>query len=228
MNKIKFLYRKVYQKNPILFIRKFYNTFFPNAFLFKNKNDILQNDTFDWMKSTNQRSHENYKLIKKHEYSLIKEINNTINKNEKILDICCNQGRFIFELKRLGFISLYGFDIMEKAISHLKSNDNYDKNIINVELSLAQDYFKDKPNNFYDWAITYSATIELIHPEFDIFKTLSQKIKKGLIFVLNEKEHTYPRFYRYLIKRNGFNIVKIKPIFENNDFINLFLCIKKT
>lgn len=225
MNYIKKAYRKYYQKNPIIFFRKFFNTFLP-FITFVNKKTIRTKDSIDWMNSTHNRSHFNYETIKQHEYLLINEIVENIGKDEKILDICCNQGRFIYELKKIGYRSLYGFDIMEKAIKCLKLNKHFDQNIINVELSLAQNYFNDKPNNFFDWAITYSATIELIHPEFDIFNTLFKKIKKGLILVINEREHTYPRFYRYLINRNGFKILKIQPIFRNNNFINLFLCIK--
>jgi len=83
---------------------------------------------------------------------------------------------------------------------------------MHVEHCLAQDYFSNKENGQFDWAITYSATIELIHPAFDIFKELSRTVKKGMFLVLNENGHSHPRFYRFLHRVNGFKIVSITPI----------------
>ena len=41
------------------------------------------------------------------------------NKNDKILDICCNAGRVLNELRLKDYINLYGFDINKEAIKIL-------------------------------------------------------------------------------------------------------------
>jgi len=131
---------------------------------------------------------------------------------DSVLDMCCNQGRFLYELKRRGYSELYGFDIMEPAIEAFKENVEYDPNIMNIEHCLAQDYFNNKQDKQFDWAITYSATLELIHPEFNIFRELNRTVRKGMFLVINEKGHSYPRFWRFLHKKNGFKILHISKI----------------
>jgi len=135
-----------------------------------------------------------------------------INKNDSILDVCCNQGRFLFDLQSKRYKNLYGFDIMGTAIDTIKKREDYNPKIMHIEHCLAQDYFQNKQKNQFDWAITYSATIELIHPEFNIFKELSRTVRKGMILVINERGHAYPRFYRLLHRIHGFKILETKSL----------------
>ena len=144
------------------------------------------------------------------------------NKNEKILDICCNRGRFLIELKKRGYKNLFGFDVMGPAIEKLKMHNAFDPDIFHIEHCLAQDYFKSKKEENFDWAMTYSATIELLHPQFDIFKELGRTVKKGMVLVLNEKGLPYPRFYRHLHKKNGFEIIRL----IENENLTLFVSKK--
>ncbi|HUR91660.1 MAG TPA: class I SAM-dependent methyltransferase [Gemmatimonadaceae bacterium] len=139
---------------------------------------------------------------------LAEYIASTATKTESILDICCNQGRLLLDLRRRGFTDLYGFDIMGPAIEAFQRNPDYDPRHIHVQHCLAQDYFRDKPEGAFDWAITHGATIELIHPEFDIFSELARTVRKGMVLVLKEDGFRYPRFYRLLHRMNGFEIVK--------------------
>ena len=41
-------------------------------------------------------------------------------------------------------------------------------------------YIKKQDENFFDYAITFSATIELMNPGFKIFEELNRILKKGL------------------------------------------------
>ena len=75
----------------------------------------------------------------------------------------------------------------------------------------------------FDYAITFSATIELIHPGFDIFKELYRVVDKGFIFIINENAHSYPRFYRYQINSRGFKIINCKKFSED---LTLLDCMK--
>ena len=47
-----------------------------------------------------------------------------------------------------------------------------------------------------------------------IFYELSRTVKKGMILVINENGHSYPRFYRYLHAKHGFKIVSTIPILK--------------
>ena len=139
------------------------------------------------------------------------------------MDICCNQGRHLKGLHNSGYKYLYGVDIMDDAINILKESKEYSEGGIFAESNIAQSYIKKQDDRFFDYAITYSATIELIHPGFKIFEELYRILKKGFIFVLNENGHSYPRFYRYQIKSSGF---KIKNIEKLGNFLNLYHCIR--
>lgn len=197
-------------RNPFLFYRKIINTIgWSTNFqcLFTSKEKIRQKDAYIWKEEKNFKT-DFYEKIDKDEKNFIEEVLTHANPTDRVLDICCNQGRFLLELRRKGFKKLYGFDIMKSAIEKLRTQPDFDGSF-KIEQCLAQEYFSKQKDGSFDWAITYGATVELIHPEFDIFKELSRTVKKGLIFSIDENGHKYPRFYRYLIKKNKFLIHKI-------------------
>ncbi len=199
----------------VVFLRRCVNTFRPTAWLLGRLQGgpaRRQTDALAWSGAGHFRA-SFYSELDAGGTVLTDYVNATAKKSERILDICCNQGRFLFDLRRKGFTDLYGFDIMGPAIELLKQSPDYDSKRISVEQCLAQDYFKGKADNSFDWAITYSATIELIHPEFDIFSELKRTIRKGMILVLDEKGHSYPRFYRLLHRMNGFEIVVARKLY---------------
>lgn len=174
------------------------------------KNQIRQKNASAWVNEKNFKT-DFYEKLNKDGLWFIEEILKHANPEDRILDICCNQGRFLLELRRRGFKKLYGFDIMSSAIQKLKENAGFDSKI-HVRQCLAQDYFPEQKKNSFEWAITYGATIELIHPEFDIFEELSRTVTKGIIFVINENGHSYPRFYKFLLWRCGFKNMKSTTI----------------
>lgn len=208
----------IYNSFFLIFLRKVYNTYLSGFFSVETGKYI--NSDVDIWKDGDTNLTEYYSEIGILENKFIQYVINNTNKNDSVLDICCNQGRFLFALRQHGYNDLRGFDIMKTAIVSFKSNPSYDPKILNIEHCLAEDYFKDKPNKSVDWAITYSATIELIPPEFDIFSELSRIVRKGMILVINESGHTYPRFYRYLHKINGFKIINIQPHHEKTNLIH--------
>ncbi len=206
--------RWVWASSGVVFFRKCINTFRSAAWLLgilRGGPGRRQTDALVWSGVGHFRA-SLYSELDAGGTVLTDYVNATAKKSERILDICCNQGRFLLDLRRKGFTDLYGFDIMGPAIELLKQNPDYDSKRISVEQCLAQDYFKSKADNSFDWAITYSATIELIHPEFDIFAELKRTIRKGMILVLDEKRHSYPRFYRLLHRMNGFEIVVARKL----------------
>ena len=198
-------------KSPVgVYARKILNTFRPTAnILRKLQVQQREKDALIWANETHYKT-AFYSVIHPEEMILVDYICSHVQKNASILDICCNQGRFLLELRRRGFSKLYGFDIMDQAIQTLRQSEDYNPDLIHVEHCLAQDYFLDKADNAFDWAITYTATIELIHPEFDIFKALGRTVRKGMILVINENGHAYPRFYRLLHRLHGFRILSTR------------------
>ena len=215
MGKLRKVIAWVWSSPGVVFLRRCVNTFRPTVLLLWSPQGgpgRRQKDTLVWSGKGHFRT-DFYARLDAGGTVLIDYVNATAKKSESVLDICCNQGRFLLDLRRKGFTDLYGFDIMGSAIEALKQSPDYDSKRISVEQCLAQDYFKDRADNFFDWAITYSATIELIHPEFDIFAELKRTIRKGMILVLDEKGHSYPRFYRLLHRMNGFEIVKIQRLY---------------
>ena len=206
----------LYKSKVGIFVRKIINSFRFFLWIYRhvaNSDKKRIHDAKIWKVGEHYKT-EQYNLIDASGAKFLKFIEKVTLPTDRILDICCNQGRFLFSLKKNGYSKLYGFDIMDSAIHSIKNNKEFNESSMNIEHCLAQDYFEDKHSNQFDWAITYSATIELIHPEFDIFSELSRTVKKGMIFVLNESGHTYPRFYRYLHAKHGFKIISTTPILK--------------
>ena len=207
-------------KLVVLLLRKPFNTWILPKF---NDKKIIKRNAKIW-------GNENfYKTIyysetdsgfQKQYINCIKE--NT-SKSDHILDICCNQGRHIKKLHQLGYRNLCGVDIMENAIKILKSSNEYREGGIRAYCDYAQTFLRNSKDLSFDYALSYTASIELMHPNFQIFKELKRIVRKGFIFVLNESAHTYPRFYRYQIKSNGFTFKYLQNMPAN---LTLIHCIK--
>jgi len=135
--------------------------------------------------------------------ALIDKIKELANIEDSILDICCNVGRNLNALSMSGFSHLYGVDIMEEAV---RMAPKVFPALENASLSAgnATTYLENLSTQSIDWAITQSATVELLHPSFAIHRELRRVLRKGLIFVINERGHAYPRYWRLLFKRVGF------------------------
>ncbi|WP_320664962.1 class I SAM-dependent methyltransferase [Prochlorococcus sp. MIT 1223] len=208
----KSIYKLFYNNNIfIVLIRKPINTFILPLFKY---NEIYNKDASIWEDEILHKTEWFAKIENEYEKKFINYVLSNTNPNDAILDICCNQGRFLKELKRNNYNNLSGFDIMKSAINLLKNSYEYKAGGIYAEHNLAQNYIKYSKNNFYDYAITYTASIELLHPNFNIFNELYRITRKGFIFVIAENLHYYPRFYRLMIKRAGFTkekTLKISP-----------------
>jgi SAM-dependent methyltransferase len=140
------------------------------------------------------------------------EINRLADKNDMLLDLGCNCGYYLKCLKEQGYTSLTGVDISEKAL-------DYGKNTFDLgNVTLIQGSFEDVlpllilENKAYDLVYSMGATIELVHPSFDIIKSICKLSKKYVFLIISEWGHAYPRFYEYEFNRQGFLLVKaIRP-----------------
>ena len=224
INYLKNIYEIYYKiksnKYIVLFLRKPFNTwilpYFNDQKIIKSNAKIWENENFYKTKDYSETDSS----FQKPYIDCIKE--NT-NKSDYILDICCNQGRHIKKLHQLGYRNLCGVDIMENAIKILKSSKEYNEGGIRAYCDYAQTFLRNTKDLSFDYALTYTATIELMHPNFQIFKELKRIVRKGFIFVLNESAHTYPRFYRHQINSNGFKFKYLQKMPAN---LTLIHCIK--
>jgi len=191
------------------FLRKPFNTFVLPYFYNERK---LTKDAQKWKSEKVYKTVQFSKIDSIPQEIFIKWILNNTNKDDSILDICCNQGRHLKVLHKNGYRKLAGFDIMEAAIEKLKESNEFLSGGIYAEQNLAHVFIRNASNLEYDYAITFAGTIELIHPGFKIFEELNRVIKKGLIFAVHENGHTYPRFYRHQIESNGFKIIQHEKI----------------
>lgn len=157
---------------------------------------------------------------------LLNEVTTYANTDDRILDICCNIGRHLNYLTDHGYRYLYGFDIMKPALDRMSrvfpkidSSKIKHGNIVDVLPSY--------PDQCFDFAYTHSATLELIHPSFPAHSHLARIVKKGLVFLLYENGHTYPRYYEYLYNKAGFVSLKNTRIrAESGYFFNLYVFMK--
>lgn len=190
-------------------IRKPTNTFFPHLNFRNSSKDIV-----NW-KDGGTYDTSQYSVHDQFTSEFIQYVIKKTNCCDSILDIGCNQGRFLRTLSENGYDNLYGIDVMGNAIELLNDYSLRKQKKIGATCGAIQSHMPTLKDKSIDYCITYSATIELVHPSFNLFSELSRVCKKGFIFALNENGHTYPRFYRLLALVNGFNKVEIFKLGNN-------------
>jgi SAM-dependent methyltransferase len=144
---------------------------------------------------------------------LINKIQKYSRKSDRVLDLGCNVGRHLSELKKLGYNKLYGVDIGKIPIEKSKKIFPNLKKVKNVCSSFEQYLFKT-PANFFNLIYTHGATVELVKPTFPLIFQLSRVLTNHgyLVLLIDENGHSYPRFWRYEFKLNNLSIVSKKII----------------
>lgn len=221
----------------ISFLQKFINTFFfkfffnpiIKIFFLKNKIQklLLNKNKLRWEASDdiNFSSVLHYTQLPKDgpEIELLNEIKKICKFDDKILDLGSNCGRFSNNLFESGFKDLHAVDISHKAKKKMKEVfPNLYKNV-NFSVSSFDDFFHKIPDNYYDIVFTMGATIDLIHPIYDIASQVSRVSSKYLILQLQEKGQPYIRFWDFEFKLNNFERINK----NNNCFPNFNLRIYK-
>ena len=96
---------------------------------------------------------------------------------------------------------------------------------ITTNHDLFQSFLLNSPNKNFDVSYSVGATIELVHPSFDIVSEMCRVTKKYIFLLIQENSHEYPRFYIYEFKRKNFKLIDYKrPIKDTNISI---LCFKR-
>ena len=152
--------------------------------------------------------------FRKKDKILLKIINNFSKRipNVKILDFCCNNGRFLRGLNIKHALKIDGVDIMKSAVILSKKINNRN---INIYHDFGQRFLLKSRDNKWDIVFSVGATIELIHPSFDVIKELCRITSNYLILLISENDHAYPRFYCYEIENQNFSIIEYKKKFND-------------
>lgn len=139
---------------------------------------------------------------------LFQEIDRLAASGDRILDLGCNSGYYLQELKRRGFAHLAGLDISLTAIEFGKTEFD----LAGVDLIVGS--FEDALPTFFaegrrfDVIYSMGATIELVHPSFDIVRSIAQICDKYVVLFISEWGHGNARLYEYEFQKSNFLLVK--------------------
>jgi SAM-dependent methyltransferase len=144
-----------------------------------------------------------------------------VKSENSILDLGCNCGYYLSLLKKEGYKNISGIDISHAAIKYGKEH----LGLSDIDLTVGS--FEEilpkiaAQGTQFDLVYTLGATIELVHPSFDIIGHICHISKRFVVLIITESGHSYPRFWEYEFNRNGFLMVKcIRPYNEESDIGN--------
>lgn len=190
-------------------LRMFIHTFLPLPLSLKGRRinigrQVFEADARPWVDEAVNKV-EWYRKFDSLAVALLEEVRRVSSPEQEVLDICCNVGRHLNHLHEHGYKSLVGFDIMEPAIRQ-STTAFPGLESASLVLARADEFLPELGNDSVDWAYTHTATVELIHPWLRIHRELFRIIRPGggVVFLLNESGHNYPRHWRFLFRRAGF------------------------
>jgi SAM-dependent methyltransferase len=201
-----------------LYIRKFFNTFFPRILFSLSPNRFWARHHWSSQNEGDQHGFDNYCMDRPAVGILLGEMQQLVPKDTPILDLGCNCGYYLSRLKGEGYTHLTGVDICENAITYGREH---------LELSGVETIpgsFEDilpqlsAENRKFGLVYTVGATIELVHPSFDVIGHICALSQDYIVIFIGQWGHAYPRFWDYEFNRNGFLQVKnITPYDGNAD-----------
>lgn len=195
-----------------LWSRKLFNSLFPRFIYRLSPRRFSQQAHWRYQDFGDAHGYEEYAVDRPQAEFLFSEISDRIDLNSRIIDIGCNCGWYLMKLRSFGYTKLAGIDISAKAIEFGRAEfslDNVEMYIGSFESKLPQ-LVSQKQN--YDLVYSMGATIELVHPSFDIIKYMCKLSSKYIILFIQEWAHSTPRMYEYEFQKNNFLMIKcIRP-----------------
>lgn len=146
----------------------------------------------------------------------IEYFKDVVAKNSRILDLGCNSGRHLTALHSAGYTELNGVDVMAEALEKFRTTfaDSYSA------CTLHHDFFQRFlllcNDQKFDVTYTIGATIELVHPSFDIVREMCRVTRRDVLMVIQPDRHAYPRFYKKEFMRNSFKLKSEKRLTESH------------
>jgi SAM-dependent methyltransferase len=208
-------------QNPLFtkkqYFRKLINTFFPRWLYALSP--WRNSETRHWGEQTAGDIHgyDKYTAFHNRIPILISELDHRISKEDRILDLGCNCGYYLSEIRKNGYKNLTGIDISGEAIRYGKTEFGFcddELKIGSFEEVLPQLHQQKK-----SYVLTYSmgATLELVHPSFDVIKAICDVTEKYVILIISEWGHRYPRFWEYEFNRQGFLLIRSVRPFDGSE-----------
>lgn len=123
-----------------------------------------------------------------------------------ILDLGCNCGRHMIYLAGHGYTNLTGVDAMGSAIELFAQHapDVFPK--VAVHHDLFQRFLMRQPDRVFDLIYSHGATIELVHPSFDIVAHMCRVTRRNICLILLENDG-FPRDWVGQFARHGFALL---------------------
>jgi SAM-dependent methyltransferase len=198
--------------NNTLLIKKLINSLIPRIFFQVSIKRFRQRNHWKNQKSGDDHGYEKYAKERPQTQYLIKEIESRATKKDAILDMGCNCGYYLHVLKKAGYTNLAGVDISRHAIEYGRKEFDLDDSSMHVGAfeEIIPELVSKRQK--FDLIFSMGATIELVHPSFDIIKHIALLSPKYVILFIQEWGHTTPRLYEYEFQKFGFLMVKcIRP-----------------
>ncbi len=131
----------------------------------------------------------------------------------RILDLGCNIGRHLHALHSRGYNNLVGVDAMPAALQRFKDEFSIVAASCELHHDLFQRFLSKQTGRSLDILFTRGATIELVHPSFNIVKHMCDVTRGHVVLVIHETNQKFSCFYTQEFARHGFVLVKaLRPV----------------
>jgi len=188
--------------------RRLVNSLLPRALWSLSPRKLRQRSYWSSQKAGDSHGFDKYLHDRPQAPFLFQEIERLAKKSDRLLDLGCNSGYYLQELKRRGYSQLAGVDISQFAIDFGK----VEFDLTGVELTVGS--FEDTlptffaENRRFDVIYSMGATIELVHPSFDIVSNIARVCDKYVVLFISEWGHGNARFYEYEFQKSNFLMIK--------------------
>jgi SAM-dependent methyltransferase len=156
---------------------------------------------------------ENYSELDRHGKALLECVMKACpDRDAEFLDIGCNCGRHIMFLAEQGYGNITGVDAMGAALRLFaeRAPDVFAKTRIHHDLF--QRFLSQQPDRSFDVVYSHGATIELVHPSFDIVAHLSRITRRCICLFLIE-DGPFARDWVRQFERHGFALeYGVRPV----------------
>lgn len=143
-------------------------------------------------------------------------------KNATILDIGCNCGRHLIELSHRGYKNLVGVDVMKAALDLFAERSPDVFKATEIHFDLFQRFLMKQPDRRFDLTYSHGATIELVHPSFDVVAHLCRVTKTHICLLLN-CNNGFPRNWVRKFTNQGFVLLHSEEPIPGDKELCLFV-----
>jgi len=163
---------------------------------------IFDKESRFWKNLSLDHCTETYDKLDGNKPVFLQKLCQKIGPHHSILELGCNTGAVLFALAEKGYSNLSGVEINAGAVAFARRRAKARQFPIEIFHHDFPGFFREHGTRRFDWAITYGATLELLHPAFDIFSVLGRVINQGVLLCLDPDAQKFPRWYDLLIRRH--------------------------